>query len=279
MKNPVSIRIEKPGPAAAFLRLMGCEQGWETAVIGDLVSIDELRINLQERYQEDTGYRKVTPERKRNPVTRRLENLLGNVLHCANSGPSLAIRSRFYALKERILQRYGTGDGFDVQHIVKECWNCDGTGRVYEDMFHLGVTTSIFMGKCHRCTDGVYEQFWVRLERHRLGEHVFHTPRERYYQDPELVLQHPVIEGYVRHREYPGHLPAEAALWLFLVFEPRTFFKVLGGIGFNKARTPLCALSTLLFEASRIPGRIKSRYEDWRWRKSAHFIDDDDCPF
>lgn len=204
-------------------------------------------------------------------------SLLANILHCANSRPPHIKEREFYALKDRLLEQYGASDGFDVQHITQECWDCEGTGKLYMEAMVFGKETRIYAGKCQRCSNGVYRQFWVRLERYRLGQHLFHRPRERYYSDPGLTLQHPVIEGLVRHRAYPGHLPLEAAFWLFLVFEPKQFWNMFGHIGAHKARTPLCWLSNQVFWARRALDDIR-----WRWREAINHWrgrEDEDLPF
>lgn len=215
-------------------------------------------------------------------MNKHLLNLLGEVLHCANSRPPDIKERQFYALKDRLLQRYGTGDGFDVQHIKQDCWDCDGTGKLYAEYMHLGHLTSIYVGKCKRCTDGIYRQFWVRLERYRLGRHVFHTPKERYYNDPGLTMQRPLIDGYIRHHNYPGHLPLEAAFWLFLAFEPRLFWQMFGHLGAHKAKTPICWLSNQVYWISCIPDNIRRKFQHWKWRIESsfkRFDPDDEIPF
>lgn len=217
----------------------------------------------------------------------RLLDILADVLHCANSRPPHIREREFYALKELLLKRFGTGDGFDVQRIIQECWNCEGTGKLYMETMHLGQLTSIYVGKCNRCTAGVYRQFWVRLERYRLGRHIFHTPKERYYSDPGLTMQRPIIEGYIKHHDYPGHLPLEAALWLFLVFEPRVFWRTFGHIGAHRTRTPLCWLSNVIFWTLQIPNAIRRKFQHWKWRiqdylddwRGRPVLDDDELPF
>lgn len=216
----------------------------------------------------------------------RLLDILGDVLHCANSRPPHIREREFYALKELLLKRFGTGNGFDVQHIIKDCWNCDGTGKLYMETMHLGQLTSIYVGKCNRCTNGIYRQFWVRLERYRLGRHFFHTPKERYYSDPGLTMQRPIIEGYIKHHDYPGHLPLEAALWLFLIFEPRLFWRTFGHIGAHKAKTPLCLLSNLAYWLNHVPYNTRRNFQNIKWHFDEWMDDrrgrpslDEDLPF
>lgn len=188
-------------------------------------------------------------------------NILAGVLHCANSRRPYIREREFYALKELLLKRFGAPDGFDVQYIRLECWDCDGTGKLYMDGINFGEPARIYIGPCRRCTNGAYREFWVRLERHTLGKYLFHIPKERYSHDPGLTTQRPVIEGHVKHHNYPSHLPFEAALWLFLVFEPRVFWRTFGKIGAHKARTPLCLLSNLVFWRNRICWKLRRRVE------------------
>lgn len=77
-------------------------------------------------------------------------------------------RSLFYPLKHRLLQRYGTPDGWDRQEIVKICYTCDGTG-VYVNGWGI-------CDECWHCNNGIYSQKLIRLSRYRLGDRVYHVP-------------------------------------------------------------------------------------------------------
>ena len=120
---------------------------------------------------------------------------LGRLLHLANASPPFEFRKEFYALKEEILERYGTRDGHDVQHIPgKECYTCDGTG-IFER--YNGDTDY-----CYRCGgSGWYKSpVWVVLERFRLGRFSFHIPRKRSYTKPDPDTTR--IHGYIKHASY-----------------------------------------------------------------------------
>ncbi len=148
-----------------------------------------------------------------------MKRLLGKLLHMANSSPPWGqSKVMFYAMKERILARYGTPDGYDVQHIPgKICFGCDGTGQ-FEHM-------SGDQDYCYRCGgNGWYKSpVWVALARHRLGNYVFHTPKERWYQEPKPNATN--IEGYVQHKFYRGLQPEVAMLWLALIFDRKLWWR------------------------------------------------------
>ena len=174
--------------------------------------------------------------------------ILGEVLHVANSQPPFLWKPEFYRMKDKILTAYGEINGFDVQHIVKECWRCDGTGYESLPVKHLGMVITA-QRKCHKCYgSGVYTQFWVHLLRYQLGRRIFHLPTGRFYTDPELNLQRPMIKGYVEHKKYPGHLSAEAFLWLCLFFNFKLFRQSFGHWAISgRTYAPLVICSTFIF--------------------------------
>lgn len=133
--------------------------------------------------------------------------MIGRLLHVANSYPGCIDKRRFYAMKDRILSRFGIEDGFDIQHIEgKQCWSCDGTGGLWEP------------GGCWRCLDGWYKRpVWVTLQRYKLGRYTFHLPRERSYEKPEPDVTR--ITGYVEHPDYGYDKPRWATILLGLVFD------------------------------------------------------------
>jgi hypothetical protein len=101
-------------------------------------------------------------------------------------------RERFYALKREILLAHAHQQGFDIQHIVKKCWNCGGTGRVY--------AYDDETDECMRCDGtGIYQERWVLLGRYSLAGSVFHCPAG-YIPDPGTK---PTIEGLIEHRASP----------------------------------------------------------------------------
>lgn len=124
--------------------------------------------------------------------------LIARLLWLANCEPWWAIKHRFYAMKQRIVERWGVRDGLDYQEIVKPCWSCEGTGGLWEP------------GGCYKCQgDGIYARFWVALERWQLAGYVFHRPLGRVDRRPEHVEFH----GYIRHGKKTNRNDA-AMMWL-----------------------------------------------------------------
>ena len=150
------------------------------------------------------------------------------LLDVANDRPPTLARTAFYDIKAKLLQRYAEPDGFDVQHIVKDCWNCYGAPD-----------------GCYRCADGIYDQFWVVLNRWRWYGHVFHTPGQRVRGEPPGVVK---IRGYIQHRTPRFYLAAEAWYWLALVYDRAAFRSTFGHTGYPSRKfTPMVVLGTVLF--------------------------------
>lgn len=174
-----------------------------------------------------------------------LRRIVGRLLHLANSDPPSVGRREFYAMKDRLLVRWGTRAGEDTQRIVDKCWSCDGTGR-YADTGN----------QCRRCFDGVYSERWVRLARWTLGGCPFHSVIGRVFEPPGTT---PTIEGRVRHKSY-GMASTESLLWLALVFDRRLFLRQMGGT-YHCGRTlyPLCLLQKLAWHVARFWERFRRR--------------------
>jgi hypothetical protein len=163
---------------------------------------------------------------------------LGWLLALANAraGGMTLHRRAFYDLKDRLLRRFGTRDGEDVQRIVKACWGYEADGRC------LGAS-------CRRCGgSGVWEKRLIRLERWALGGRVFHRPADTVYGAAWEARV--TIDGYVRHAEVPLRDSAEAALWLALLFDRRLFCAMLRSSRFLTWtwRHPLLAVQSVAFE-------------------------------
>lgn len=175
-----------------------------------------------------------------------LKRLLGFILHVANSSPPILRKGDFYELKTWLLQKWGTPDGFDVQHIQKLCWSCDGSG-IYKHWRYGRI-------KCNRCYHGWYQDDYIRLDRYMLGNFLFHHPVKRWpgYLASESFKALANITGYVEHTRYFGHMPSECAHWLFLVFRPHIFANVFGHTGHSwrglRWYMPLCIIETVLFD-------------------------------
>lgn len=101
-------------------------------------------------------------------------------------------RDRFYTLKSEILLAHGHQQGFDLQHIAKQCWGCDGTGlhREYDGEFST-------CWKCHGTR--LYSERWVLLARYNLAGLVFHCPAG----DVQAPATKPNIEGLIQHKSLP----------------------------------------------------------------------------
>ncbi len=136
---------------------------------------------------------------------------LPRLLHIANASPphwSSTDKQAFYALKQRLLERYAAEGGFDVQHIPgKRCWRCDGTGT--HTYFESGD-----QDYCWKCGgDGWFKSpKWVTLQRYVWGPYPFHIPRETSYKRPVPDITR--IEGYIAHAVYGGRQSELAYAWL-----------------------------------------------------------------
>lgn len=187
--------------------------------------------------------------------------LLGELLHLANSSTPWW-NDEFYRLKDHVLTMYGTWEGVHLQHIVKECFNCEGTGKIITTEYVVGFPVAISGGRvCAKCNGtGKYHEFWTVLKYYRLGDQHFHIPNGvRYYSRgnvPDLQFDQE-IEGYIRHESPKYYLYAEAALWLALIFDHKLFWKRFGRTGYSSHKfTPLVILSTWIFDLSRIPNDV-----------------------
>ena len=138
--------------------------------------------------------------------------------HAANSG---ACRHSFYPYKAQILKRYGIPDGYDVQHIQKECWHCDGSGiDPYTPGYvsRAGGWTEIYCDRC--CGSGFYRDTTHYLQRYRFGDRIYHTPKPK---DELIGDERQGIQGFIEHSfetEYPPELSIQicVARWLPMQF-------------------------------------------------------------
>jgi hypothetical protein len=106
-------------------------------------------------------------------------------------------RTEFYDLKNKLLIRFGHFEGHQIQEIRKHCWG----------EYECGCKPA-----CRRCCgSGIYDLFWVTLERWQWGRFSFHRPVGRSRIKPDLVQ----IHGYIEHKKY-GRASGEAVLWLYL---------------------------------------------------------------
>lgn len=137
--------------------------------------------------------------------------ILATLLHYANADPPF-YRERFYALKDRLLQKYASRAGQDVQHIKDRCWG-------YMADQECGGPT------CSKCGGtGVYSEFFVLLDRYKWHGYIFHRPVSRVTKS---VPGWPTIVGRIQHKR-SGRANAEACLWLYLLTgEWRLFARAL----------------------------------------------------
>lgn len=138
---------------------------------------------------------------------------VGRLLHTVNAAargyPIHQFQEEFYALKGRILAKYGQVDGTDWQEIVRSCHGCDDCGGWSRyDGWSCGGTK-------------VYSRKFIPLARHRLGAFVFHTPGIAVQQLPpgESVK----FKGLVPHAKVDGDDAARAFLQLCLLFDVPLF--------------------------------------------------------
>jgi hypothetical protein len=183
-----------------------------------------------------------------------MKRFLGRLLHLANSDVPLFGNEQFYAIKERMLREWGTRDGEDWQHIRKECWTCHGTGIFSDFGYPL---------RCNRCTRGVYDEKWIRLERWRLGGYVFHRPAETYHcSEPpwaKIGTDRPFIEGRIEHK-VPGRRGHEAALWLALIFDPPYWLRLMTGNRCGEwTGLPMCELQKVMMEVCMLCASLVPR--------------------
>ena len=169
--------------------------------------------------------------------------LLGYLLHLANRSVSIISREGFYNLKKKLLQKYGTFDSVEMQHIKKECYSCKN---------------GVFISKWKEpqtcwacCGTGIYTEFWTRLEKHKLGNYYFHTPTERFLRHQYKPIEGDKtisIEGLIEHTKPKYNLAREATLWLYLFFDFKLFKKEIRSIQcLSGVRTPLVLLGNIIF--------------------------------
>ena len=75
------------------------------------------------------------------------------LLQRANAKPPAMTREAFFAMKDRLLRRYGQAVGTDLQHIALKCWSCDlsvpySSGRALKPYLCHNNTEGLALGKC-----------------------------------------------------------------------------------------------------------------------------------
>lgn len=176
------------------------------------------------------------------------QKIIGLFLHIANSSPPFLWKDEFYSIKRALLKRYGAFVGREIQHIEKTCYTCDGTGIYY---YYRSWDGSIhYKELCYRCKNGIYAEYWVLLDKFKLGKYYFHIPRGR---TTVIKEGEQVIKGYIKHAQYKHHLTDECSYWLALLFYPRLFLRHFGKIRHCGAKyTPMVILNNTIFNIKRL---------------------------
>ena len=145
-----------------------------------------------------------------------MQTLLSWLLHHANR----QYRSpEFYAIKNRLLKKYGKHICYDVQFIEgKKCHSCGGTGIYSKHYDNYGFVSGV--NYCYNCFNGWYKRpVWNILARLQFGNYTFHQPYQRSYTKPDNGIK--VIEGYIEHNH--SKYGEFAAGILFLIYDRKTF--------------------------------------------------------
>lgn len=168
-------------------------------------------------------------------------HILARLLNMANADPpwDREHQDRFYRIKDRLLKRFGTVVGSDFQRIVKPCWECvDG---------EIPGDRRFYPGRCWKCHGtGVFDRFFVVLERWNFCGFTFHRPVERRrVRGPQ---EHVTIEGRIQH-EARQPWNCEAILWLSLLYDREMFWGLVSCASPRAGRTPLVLFNRLVFRA------------------------------
>lgn len=193
-----------------------------------------------------------------------LAPIVGWALHQANCRPPVASRTEFYALKVRLCEQFGWWERAELQHVVKKCWECGGRG--WNEYEYFETVSRRFLktrSNCQFCARGVYREFWVRLEKWKVGGFVFHQPTIRY--DSKIEWNGGQIEGLIEHARPKWNLYSECWLWLGLIFDRKSFWRDFTGTR-RKGFLPLISLQRLIWDCrrwreTRIGQRICKRFK------------------
>jgi hypothetical protein len=120
----------------------------------------------------------------------------------------------FYAIKNKLLKKYGKHICYDVQFIEgKQCFSCDGTGIYYESEEDSEIEY------CYKCAStGWYKKnTWNILEKVQFGKFTFHQPYQRAFVKPDISI--PFITGYIEHKKSKYGWLAKSIL--FLIYDKK----------------------------------------------------------
>lgn len=224
-------------------------------------------------------------------------SILGFALHLANAKPPFLYKYRFYQLKDRLLTKFGNLTGFEIQHIQKYCFACDGTGVFYNEVLNFGEKQKIPSSqKCNKCRDGIYDEFWTILACYTLGNYSFHLPRDKHYKNPGELRSYDengnlqtlkTIEGYINHETPRAYLGNEAFYWLCLFFDFDIFKDAFGRWGMSGRKfTPMVLFADFFYRIRTVIKSTKSygqkileNYHKWRIEICRHKFPEGDYPY
>lgn len=203
--------------------------------------------------------------------------ILSTLLHYANRDIPYLVKDHFYAIKKKILEKHGKLIDMEYQHIVKECYTCDGTGTFWPEYRPKEP--------CWKCRKGIYEEFVSFLKLYEFGKYRFHIPFNRIYIRKEGDLPDvKFIEGYIRHKAPRYNIGLECALWLLMFYNFKVFKKAMRSSRRLKPVTPLVIIqATMFYFRCQLPyktriflSKLKSRFK--KKINEPVFIDDE-LPF
>lgn len=208
---------------------------------------------------------------QQNPRIQMLEQTLAWLLMAANSSPPYLVKEEFYQIKYRLLESNATQCGVEWQHISKECWTCGGTG--WYDPLNV---------PCNRCVDGMYDEAIIPLTLWTWNGHRFHIPGPRTHHIPLDAKGESVAiayHGVIKKRAHWAH--HEAALWLFLLYDHRTFFRIMKvtRAGGSQPNLPLTLLQKLVFNLNQLRWAARYRLARCRQRIARKPIGEEELPF
>lgn len=180
-----------------------------------------------------------------------IARIVSLLLHVANSHPHYPTEV-FYAMKERLCRRFGKLVGHDTQFITRPCFGNWDPARDY-----WGGCTKTAECKCGG--NGVFDFYWVTLERWEVGGRLFHRPIARHRLAPGSPV---TIHGRVEHRSY-GKWSLECQMWLAIFFDRPHFWQLFhrGGHYMGFWMPPLCFLQMLW---DRGPSNVRRALKPYR---------------
>jgi hypothetical protein len=181
-------------------------------------------------------------QEKESPVVRKMIGyVLGFLVHYANTDP--LDKENFYRIKDKILRRFGTPVGNDLQLLEGVRCNRCVNGRYWHWIYD---SHCYGWEQCWQCsgTSWFKPRRYVLLKKYRLGRWYFHRPVSSFedYKFKFVVpffFRNKYIDGYIDHSNYYGWLSWECCLWLYLMFDIETFKRHIRPRPFSNVRTPL----------------------------------------